>query len=413
MSTPGRRDVLRGLAAAGLGAAAGVAGGWAVAEAQPAALPALPETEPGSRRVEPHGAHQAGIARPATPQPHGVMVVLDLAGVRFPADVRAVCAALGLAITALTRPEDGSAGDAARAELPDGPGDLTVTVGLGPRLVGLVDPSLPGGEELPRFASDEGLRADRVGGDLLLVAYSSDPNDADRAIRWLTGGIADAAVRWSQRLFRGPSRGTVTRNPLGFHDGIIVPHGDRELDEHVWIADGPLAGGTICVVRRLRLDTGRFRAEPEARQEAIVGRRRHDGAPLSGGGPDDEADLLAKTPDGQFVLPARSHVRAAHPSFTGSALMLRRGYAFDDGVLDDDSGRRDAGLMFTSFQRELRTFVQTQHRLDETDDLMAFAIPTASATFLILPGFAPDQPLGATLCAGAPTRQRDGAISPP
>jgi dye decolorizing peroxidase len=397
MSAPRRRDVLRGFAAAGLGAAAGVAGGWAVAEAQPAAspAPAPPASEDGGRRVDPHGAHQAGIARPATPQSHGVMVVLDVAGVRSPADVRAVCAALGVAITALTG--DGSAEDPAGSVLPDGPGDLTITVGIGPRLVGLVDPSLPGAEELPRFASDGGLGADRAGGDMLLAAYSSNPNDADHAARWLADGIAEASVRWSQRLFRGPSRGTVTRNPLGFHDGIIVPHGERELDEHVWIADGPLAGGTICVVRRLRLDASRFRAESQARQEEIVGRRRHDGAPLSGGGPDDEADLLAKTPDGQFVLPARSHVRAAHPSFTGSGLMLRRGYAFDDGPLGEDADVRDAGLMFTCFQRELRTFVQTQHRLDETDDLMAFAAPTASATFLILPGFTAEQPLGGTL----------------
>ncbi len=396
MSAPRRRDVLRGFAAAGLGVAAGAAGGWAVAEAQPVAPSTSAANEPESRRVDPHGVHQAGIARPATPQAHGVMVVLDLAGVRSPADVRAVCAAVGVGITALTTPERAAAGDLARAELPDGPGDLTVTVGLGPRLVGLIDPSLPGAEELPRFASDGGLSADRIGGDLLLSAYSSNPNDADHAVRRLAGGIADASVRWSQRLFRGPSRGTVTRNPLGFHDGIIVPHGDRELDEHVWISEGPLAGGTICVVRRLRLDVSGFRAEPEARQEAIVGRRRLDGAPLSGGGPDDEADLLAKTPDGQFVLPARSHVRAAHPSFTGSGLMLRRGYAFDDGTLGD-SGLRDAGLMFTCFQRELRTFIQTQHRLDESDDLMAFAAATASATFLILPGFTPERPLGHAL----------------
>jgi dye decolorizing peroxidase len=77
--------------------------------------------------------------------------------------------------------------------------------------------------------------------------------------------------------------------------------------------------------------------------------------------------------------------------------MLRRGYAFDDGALGDDSDVRDAGLMFTCFQRELRTFVQTQHRLDETDDLMAYATPTASASFLILPGFTPERPLGDSL----------------
>jgi dye decolorizing peroxidase len=411
MTVPRRRDVLRGLAAAGLGAAAGVAGGWAVAEARPFELPRSDDSGGGTgvagAPVDPHGPYQAGIARPTTPQSHGVMAVLDLADTApaltgasdFVAGLQALCALLGEAITALTSPGGSSAVDSSGAELLDGPGDLTVTVGIGPRLVRAVDPSLPGAVELPRFASDDGLTADRIGGDILLAAYSSNPNDADHAVRWLASRVsgAGASLRWSQRLFRGPGNGTVTRNPLGFHDGIIVPHGDTELDQHVWIPEGPLAGGTICVVRRLRLDSSGFHGESQARQEAIIGRRRHDGSPLSGGERDDEVDLLAKSPDGQYVVPARSHVRAAHPSFTGSALMLRRGYAFDDGSLGDDPNIRDAGLMFTCFQRELRTFVQTQHRLDETDDLMGYATPTASATFLILPGFTPDRPLGSAL----------------
>ena len=407
MTEPGRRDVLRGLAAAGLGAAAGVAGGWAVAEARPFESSQSDGSGGGTGigPVDPHGPYQAGIARPATPQPHGVMAVLDLADAPtatvgasdFVVGLQALCAHLGEAITALTSPAGSTGVDSSGAELLDGPGDLTITVGLGPRLVRAVDPSLPGAEELPRFTSDDGVTTDRIGGDILLAAYSSNPNDADHAVRWLSSLAPGASLRWSQRLFRGPGRGTVTRNPLGFHDGIIVPHGDTELGQHVWISDGPFAGGTICVVRRLRLDSSGFHGESQARQEAIIGRRRHDGSPLSGGEQGDEVDLLAKSPDGQYVVPARSHVRAAHPSFTGSSLMLRRGYAFDDGALGDDPNVRDAGLMFTCFQRELRTFVQTQHRLDETDDLTEYATPTASATFLILPGFTPDRPLGFAL----------------
>lgn len=408
MMEPGRRDVLRGLAAAGIGAAAGVAGGWAVAEARPFASPQPDDRGDGTgqpRPVEPHGPHQAGIARPTTPQPHGVMAVLDLGYIPpaaegnsdFVVGLQALCADLGEAITGLTAPGGSSGVEISGAGLLDGPGDLTITVGLGPRLVRAIDPSLPGAEDLPRFASDGGLPADRMGGDILLAAYSSNPNDAEHAVRWLSSRVPGASLRWSQRLFRGPGRGTVTRNPLGFHDGIIVPRGDTELDQHVWIPDGPFAGGTICVVRRLRLDSSGFHGESRERQEAIIGRRRHDGTPLSGGGTGDEVDLLAKSPDGQYIVPARAHVRAAHPSFTGSRLMLRRGYAFDDGALGDDPNIRDAGLMFTCFQRELRTFVQTQHRLDETDDLMRYAAPTASATFLILPGFTPDRPLGAAL----------------
>ncbi|SDU14190.1 Dyp-type peroxidase [Jiangella alkaliphila] len=395
-----RRDLLRGLAAAGAAAgfagAAGLAAGRATADdgdrrAAASQEPSTPAAAGGRRdAVDATGAHQAGIARPGTPQPHGLLLVLDLVATPSPTApyrdaVRALCARLGTAILDLTGER------AAEAGLLDGPGDLTATVGLGPRVVAAFGADLPGAEPLPVFAADASVPPERTGGDLLIAVYASDPNDVHRAAAWLTERAApDAVPRWSQRGFRAPGTDTIARNPLGFHDGVIVPRDAAEQDEHVWIADGPLAGGSICVVRRLCLDAARFTAEPVERQEAVVGRHRNDGSPLSGGGPTGEVDLLAKTPDGQYVTPARSHVRAAHPSVTGSALMLRRGYAFDDGATD-------AGLLFICFQRDLRTFAQTQFRLDEVDDLGEYVTPTGSATFLVLPGFDADHPLGASL----------------
>ncbi|PZF81560.1 Dyp-type peroxidase [Jiangella anatolica] len=393
-----RRDLLRGLAAAGVTAgfagAAGLAAGRATADDNDRRAagsggdrPATPAASTGGRpdHVDAAGTHQAGIARPGTPQPHGLLLVLDLVAAPEPDAVRALCARLGTAILDLTGER------AAEAGLLDGPGDLTATVGLGPRVVAVFGADLPGAEPLPAFAKDASVPPERTGGDLLIAVYASDPNDVHRAATWLTEQAApDAVLRWSQRGFRAPGTGTIARNPLGFHDGVIVPKDAAEQDEHVWIADGPFAGGSICVVRRLLLDVAAFTAEPVDRQEQVIGRRRNDGSPLSGGGPTGEADLLAKTPDGQYVTPARSHVRAAHPSVTGSALMLRRGYAFDDGG-------GDAGLLFICFQRDLRTFVQTQFRLDEVDDLGEYVTPTGSATFLILPGFDASRPLGTTL----------------
>lgn len=392
-----RRDLLRGLAAAGAAAgfagAAGLAAGRATADdggrlrlAAPRAAmltPSAPRSRPDP--VDPTGAHQAGIVRPDTPQPHGLLVVLDLTTAPTPDAVRDLCARLGTAILDLTGER------AVEAGLLDGPGDLTATVGLGPRVVAAFGAELPGAEPLPVFGSDTAVEPARTGGDLLLAVHGSDPNDVQRAAVWLTARAApDAVVRWSQRGFRAPGSGTIARNPLGFHDGVIVPSDAAEQDEHVWIDAGPFAGGSICVVRRLRLDVARFTAEPVDHQEAVIGRRRTDGSPLTGGGPTGEVDLLAKTPDGQYVTPARSHVRAAHPAVTGSSLMLRRGYAFDDGA-------DDHGLLFVCFQRDLRTFVQTQFRLDEVDALGEYVTPTGSATFLILPGFDAGRPLGVTL----------------
>lgn len=337
------------------------------------------------------GTHQAGVARPGTPPTFCALAVLDLR-TPGPTSIADIGAAAADAIRLLTSPVR-----CAEAGLLDGPGDLTVTIAVGPRLVSAVDPSLPGARALPTFKGDDMIPPERREGDVLVLACSSDANDVATALQHVVGALPGTLPRWRQRGFRARGEGTIARNPLGFHDGVIVPHGPDELAEHVWIPHGPAANGTILVVRRLRLAIGSFTAHPIEHQERMIGRRRLDGAPLSGGGATDEVNLLAKTPEGELLVPARSHVRAAHPSFTGSNLMLRRGYAFDDGTTVDSAGHQvsDAGLLFMCFQRDLDTFVRTQHRLDETDDLMTYATPTASGTFLVLPGFSDEQPLGA------------------
>jgi dye decolorizing peroxidase len=326
------------------------------------------------------GTTQAGVARPATPQRRGIIAVFTIPVTPARAVLRERLTALGNAVLDST---DSAAG----------PGDLTITVAIGPRLVGVIDPELPGAETLPTFRGDESIAADRSGGDLLISVHGSGDAPLQAALERVVAAVPEAVLAWDEQLVRAAGTGTIVRNPLGYLDGIMVPHSQEELAENVWIPTGPAAGGTICVIRRLRLDIAGFGDRPVAERDAIIGRHRIDGSPLSGGGRDDEVDLRAKTEAGDYLTPARSHVRAAHPSFTGSRLMLRRGYAF--GTTPDDSG-----LMFICFQNDLDTFVKTQQRLDEVDDLMAFAEPTASGSFLVLPGFSRDAPLGSTLFAG-------------
>ncbi|MGK3953996.1 Dyp-type peroxidase [Microbacterium sp. I2] len=392
-----RRALLLGGGGLGLGV---VATAVAVSTAHaPSAEPA-PSTPAASEgaAVPAHGAQQAGIARPATPQRNGLVVVADL-GTDQNADpdaatVLAAVAAAGDAIDACTDPERFDP-----VVLPDGPGDVTVTIGLGPRLVRAIDPTLPGADDLPAFRSDEGLAAEAAGGDLLIAVYASDAAALHPVADRVLAAIPGARRRWAQQGVRGSGTGTVVRNPLGYHDGIIVPHTEDELAESVWIPSGPAAGGTVAVIRRLRLDISGFGALAPAAQDRVIGRERASGAPLSGGARDDQVDLGAKTPEGEYLIPARAHARAAHPSFTGSPLMLRRGYAFSNA-----GPERDDGLLFVCFQNDLQTFVRTQHRLDETDDLMAFTRATASASFLIPPGRVGGAPLGASLSAGPAPR---------
>lgn len=385
---PTRRHVLGALGGGLLlGAALGSEGRALLADARdPDPATGAPSESVGPARDK----HQRGIDAPETPQAHGLVLVGDLTFLDVADSDQEVDAVgqLGVFLLALQGAIESAFADPAIA--PDGPGDLTVTVGFGPRAVRLISPKLPGATELPEFAGDSGIDGRSRGGDLLLALHGGDPGLLGRAATALVAALPQLRHRWQQRGFRGPGSGTVVRNPLGHLDGVIVPRGPTEMAENVWISDGPAAGGTICVIRRLRLDQDRFSVLSQTEQERIIGRRRSDGAPLSGGAPTEQVDLTAKTADGQYLVPARSHSRAAHPSFTGSALMLRRGYAFDNGVAD-------AGLLFICFQRDLDTFVATQRRLDEQDDLMDYATPTASASFLIAPGFWAGKPLGASL----------------
>jgi len=388
-----RRGLLTGALGGALGLAAGIGGTLAVGSTSSPTPAATGETAASGigQPVPAAGRYQAGIHTPATPQKFGRLLILDTT--TSPSAATSWLAVLGERILELAS-STGVAGSAAAALLPDGAGDLTITVGLGPRIIAGIDPGLPGAEDLPAFVDDEGIDDLARGGDVLLAAYSNDPTVLGAVLAELATVIPASSRRWEQLVFRGTGEGMKARNPLGFFDGVVVPHGTDELRENVWIAEGPLTGATVLVIRRLLLDTSAFRGLAVADREAVFGRRLSDGAPLSGGGADDQVDLNAKTPEGNFLVPADAHARAAHPSFTGSSLMLRRSYSFEN---DRPGEASESGLAFMSFQNDLRTFVATQHRLDEVDALRAFSTPTASATFLVLPGFDRDKPLGAEL----------------
>lgn len=339
------------------------------------------------------GTHQAGVARPATPQRNAVIAVITAP----PAEVLGALAALGERILRLTgEGPDGQGDPLISSLLPDGPGDLSVTVGVGPTVLAAspVSTATAGVLELPLFAGDAELPAAVRGGELLLAVYASNAAALDPVLQSLIELVPGARVAWSEHGFRGPGEGTIVRNPFGFFDGIIVPQGEAELAANVWIASGPLAGGTICVMRRFALDTRAFGALEVAEQDRVIGRERASGAPLSGGTLRDEVNLLAKTDTGEYMVPLDAHVRAAHPSFTGSDLMLRRSYGISTPGSDSVP---EAGMVFISFQREVETFIRTQLRLDESDALMRFSRPTATAAFAILPGFTAQRPLGASL----------------
>ncbi|WNE97759.1 Dyp-type peroxidase [Streptomyces luomodiensis] len=376
-SRPSRRAFL---GATGTVTAVGLSAGCQSDSARPDRSDAPAPTPP----VSPTGRYQAGITLPQPAQRNLLAVVADLADA---GSVRPLLAELGEAIRTLT-----TGTDARLMGLE--PGDLTVTIGVGPRLVRTVDPALPGAKDLPRF-SRERIDPSARGGDLLIQICAGDALVLPMVAAALLEQAGDRIrERWRQSAGRGSNvrvdQGLAApRNLFGFVDGIVGPHTKAEQRRHLWLAGpAPVADGTLAVVRRMELDLPRFAKLSVAEQEAVFGRRRASGVPLSGGTIASGPDLGAKTPDGRYLVPADAHARRAHATAVGVGLMLRRSYSFDGPA---------PGLLFMSFQNDLRTFTSTLTRMDASDALLPYTTTTASATFLILPGFDEDHPLGSRL----------------
>ncbi|MFE7611837.1 Dyp-type peroxidase [Streptomyces celluloflavus] len=382
-SHPSRRAFI---GATGAVAVTGLAAGCESPSAQPSPASSSPSSNSSASmtRVSPVGRHQAGITLPQPAQPNLLALVADLGD-----DVAAgpLLAELGQAIRTLT-----AGADPRLLGLP--PGDLTVTIGVGPRLVRKAGPSLPGAADLPRFSREQ-IAPQARGGDLLIQICASDALLLPLTAAALLDRAGDRLrERWRQSGRRGPNipvdKGvSAPQNLLGFIDGIVGPHTTAEHQRHLWLAGpAPVAGGTLAVLRRMELDLPRFAALSVADQEAVFGRRRATGAPLSGGTIASAPNLGAKTPDGRYLVPADAHIRRANPNVVGAGLMLRRSYSTDEPT---------PGLLFISFQNDLRTFTSTLAHMDDSDALLRFTTTTASATFLILPGFDQQRPLGAQM----------------
>lgn len=358
----------RGLLALGAGAVAVIA--TACGKTADRAAPSV-------GAVEAWGEVQAGITRPALPQSQMVSQVYGINTAPGP-----LLHDLGGVIDTLTH---GS------LEGVEPPGDLTVTVGIGPRLVRMAGSDLPGADDLPAFAREQ-IHPDFRGGDLWAQICGTDALAVGMAAVTIREHLGSrATLRWQQRGWRGqyqptPDGNQAGRNLQGFQDGIVNPRTRDELGDGVWLAaPSQVANGTIAVVRRFRMDLDAWRALGIAGQERAVGRSKVSSMSLSGG---PNIDLGAKNPDGSYRIPADAHARRANPLDTGVPKMLRRSYSIDDP---------EPGLLFVSFQNTLRAFTMTMRRLVESDRMIATTTSTATGTFLVLPGVTADRALGSTL----------------
>lgn len=439
-----RRSLLVSIAgtagAAGVGAASG-------ADAR-ATEPAVQVTSGAAGRgAEPfHGPHQAGIATPQ--QQYGFFAAFDLeradprSGKRLStgqvaANFQRLMEQWTAVAERLTRGLPPGPSPTARPGMPadsgiaDGldPARLTLTFGLGPELferIGRADRRPRRLAPLPEFGTDRLQRA-WCGGQLLVQICGDDPqviSRAFRAVRSRAPGLA--RLRWSQQGFLGLFGDATPRNLFGHKDGTANPRpGTPAFDERVWAgSDEPdwFAGGTYLVFRKIRMDLPKWDTTTAREQDLTMGRRRDDGAPLSGGHEFTVPDFARVGADGRRAIPPDSHVALVH-----GIPMLRRSYNYDYAVQAiaapiPDAGKRghgdanhdhdghdhsgsghdsyDSGVLFCAYLRDPAEFVRAQRKLAAKDRMNAFIRHTGSAIFAIPPGVRPGGTLAAALFRG-------------
>ncbi len=398
---------------AGAGLATGAAvGGGTVALAQPD----QPELNLAAA-VPFTGAHQAGITTAA--QDHLHFAVFEV----LTEDREKVSELLRewtFAARKLTRGADLGAGSFAGPAVgpPEDTGEatglaasgLSITIGFGPRLFvhptrgdrfGLADRRPRALEELPHFPGDN-FSDNRTDGDLAIQVCANDPLVAAHAVRNLARiGFGVVALRWAQLGFGRTSATTsaqeTPRNLFGQKDGTsnIRAEDTKDLQEHVWVqpTDDPqapwLANGSYLVARRIAMHIETWDRTAFGEQEAIIGRFKGSGAPLTGQSEFDPPDFAATTETGDLVIAPKSHVRLVHPNFNGGTKILRRGYNYVDGA--DPLGRMNAGLFFISFQRDPSQFIKLQTQLARHDVLNEYIQHTGSGLWACPPGLPSDQ----------------------
>ncbi|MFD7436925.1 iron uptake transporter deferrochelatase/peroxidase subunit [Streptomyces sp. NPDC059861] len=401
-----RRALLGTAGATGLvlGAAGGVAG-YAAAPAR-----ATPLTSLGADRVMFHGKHQPGITTPI--QARGHVVAFDLAAGAGRKEAAALLRRWSDTARRLMAGEPARDGDTSVAQ-DAGPSSLTITFGFGHSFFGrtgleklrpvALDP-------LPAFSSDQ-LDKARSEGDLWVQIGADDALVAFHALRAIQKDAGGAArVRWQMNGFNRSPGATAhpmtARNLMGQIDGTRNPKpAEADFDRRIFVPESGaadpawMAGGSYAVVRRIRMLLDDWEQLSLKEQEDVIGRRKADGAPLSGGTETTAMDLEKTDAEGNLVVPINAHARISRPDQNGGATMLRRPFSFHDGI--DGDGVPDAGLLFICWQADpLRGFVTVQRKLDRGDALSRFVRHEASGLFAVPGGAAQGEYVGQELLEG-------------
>ncbi|MFF7447677.1 MULTISPECIES: iron uptake transporter deferrochelatase/peroxidase subunit [unclassified Streptomyces] len=399
-----RRRLLGTAGAAGL--VLGAAGGAVGYAARPAE--ATPLTSVGADEVMFHGKHQPGILQGL--QARGHLVAFDLAAGAGRKGAAALLRRWSETARRLMAGEATASRDTDVAR-DAGPCSLTITFGFGHSFfarTGLEKQRPVALDPLPDFSSDH-LDKARSNGDLWVQIGANDALVAFHALRAIQKDAVGAAkVRWQMNGFNRTPGATAhpmtARNLMGQIDGTRNPKpSESDFDQRIFVpASGTpawMANGSYAVVRRIRMLLDDWEQLSVAEQENVIGRRKANGAPLSGGSETAEMDLEKTDSRGDLVVPINAHARITRPDQNGGAAMLRRPFSFHDGI--DPDGMPDAGLLFVCWQADpLRGFVTVQRKLDRGDALSRFIRHESSGLFAVPGGAAEGEYVGQGLLEG-------------
>lgn len=396
-----------GVASLAVGVGAGLTGGVALGRARAHA--------DAENAYDFFGAHQAGITTPV--QEHLHFASFDMMPRTDRDDLITLLQDWTYAASRMTQGLEVSATGAVGGDAevpPDDTGEalglpaagLTITIGFGPGLFenedgdryGIAAGRPAALERLPAFLGDD-LDPQTSHGDLCIQACADDPQVAVHAIRNLSRiAFGRAKLRWSQLGFGKTSRTTsdqaTPRNLFGFKDGTanILADDSAALDENVWVgpSDEPawMKGGSYLVARKIAMLIETWDRVRLSEQDAIIGRDKGVGAPLSGG------DEFTAPDFGTSAIDSNAHVRLAHPDRNDGIRILRRGFNYVNG--NNDLGRLDAGLFFLSYQRDPAQFITLQRRLS-TDLMNEYIRHVGSGIWAIPAGATPGSYVGAEL----------------
>ncbi|MFI0543059.1 iron uptake transporter deferrochelatase/peroxidase subunit [Streptomyces sp. WSLK1-3] len=399
-----RRALLGTAGATGL--VLGAAGGAVGYAAAPAA--ATPLTSVGSDRAMLHGKHQPGITEGL--QARGHLVAFDLAAGAGRKEAAALLRRWSQTAERLMAGEPTGSHDTDVAR-DAGPSSLTLTFGFGHSFfsrTGLEKQRPVALDPLPDFSSDQLDRA-RSNGDLWVQIGADDALVAFHALRAVQKDAGGAAkVRWQMNGFNRTPGATAhpmtARNLMGQLDGTRNPKpGEPDFDERIFVPSSAtpawMANGSYAVVRRIRMLLDDWEKLSLTTQEAVIGRRKANGAALSGGTETTPMDLEKTDAKGDLLVPVNAHARITRPDQNGGAAILRRPFSYHDGI--DADGTPDAGLLFVCWQADpVRGFVPLQRKLDRGDALSQYIRHESSGLFAVPGGAARGEYVGQALLEG-------------